>query len=84
MDGVTRFRTVEDLMRTDVDLGKAFESALKELETRKSECELIDKRYCVTIFDPDVMICSKPNVAFPRGAPRRRFTSRNSKNWKIK
>ena len=42
MDGVTRFRTVEDLMRTDVDLGKAFESALKELETRKSECELIN------------------------------------------
>lgn len=40
MDGVTRFRTVEELMRTDVDLGKAFASAIKELETRKSECEL--------------------------------------------
>lgn len=37
MDGVTRFRTVEELMRTDVDLGKAFASAIKELETRKSE-----------------------------------------------
>ena len=72
MDGVTRFRTAEDLMRTDVDLGKAFESALKELETRQSECELIDKRYCVTIFDPDVMSYSKPNVAFPFSQTLRR------------
>ena len=40
MDGVARFRTVEDLLRHDTDLGRAFESALKELETRQSECEL--------------------------------------------
>ena len=40
MDGVARFRTVEDLLRSDADLGTAFESALKQLETRQSECEL--------------------------------------------
>ncbi len=39
IDGVDKFRTMEDLVNpgpsaASVDLGKAFESALKELETR--------------------------------------------------
>ena len=61
IDGVNRFRTVEDLLRADVDLGKAFESALRQLETRQSECEFHLGRHFRPRFDLYIMfMCYSP------------------------